>query len=204
MKEKTKYDSMTIVEIEKEIQDNRELSIEAKKEAIKALCVLRSTGRYKENPVYKKSSFENYLMGQFNIRYNTFQEEARAFKFFPEETVKYGVGLVAKIHRVCGAKNEIAAIREIKAADNKTKAPIQRIKIEEIIQKHSTRPVKDEKKNYKQLYLEEVQRHEVLKEKHREALEELKEARVQIGKLKRTVVDMKRVWAEELEAEATA
>lgn len=185
-----KYSGKKISEIEKEITAKNELSLEARKTAIFALRYLETTGRYKENPTYKKSSFADYLMGYHAIRETTYREAFRAFDKFEAETVKYGVGLISKILKVCGAKKERQVIEEIKKTDEALKNPIQRDRIKIIINKHA-KPTPAAKPGYKALYVAEMRKHEVTRRRYKEALADLKEAKRQIEKLKETVLKMK-------------
>jgi len=194
---KKKYEKKTINQIEKEIKTNNSLSIEARKNSILALMYLRDSKRYKENPLYRKSSFENYLMGFYNIKIGTFLESARAFNKHPKESVKYGVGLVSKIGRVCGAVKEKTVLKEINDADKKAKIPLKRDKIESIIQKYAKlKP--PAKPGYKELYVNEMKRHQITKDRYNETIKELKAAKEQIEKLKVTILSFREV-VEELE-----
>lgn len=188
-KVKKKYDGKKIEEIEKEIKSNKVLSLKAKKGAILALLYLRNSGRYKENPMYWKSSFENYLLGFYNIKLNTFMEDARAFSKFEKESLKYGVGLVSKVERKCGQKKQKTVLAEIQRADKDLKKPIQKAKIETIIQKHA-KPILP-KNDYKTMYLNEVRGHEITKQRYADATQELKKAKEQIEKLKATVLELR-------------
>lgn len=180
---KKKYEEKKIGEIEAEIGKNQSLSFDAQKRMVLALSYLRMTNRYKENPQYKNSSFTTYLQGQFNMRMGTFMEKERAIIRFPEEAKKYGIGLVAKVHRVVSAKNEKAVFKEIR--ESQGKLPIKQAKIEAIIQKYA--PVKEPKAptvDWKMKYDMEVLA-------HMETKTALKTAKAQIEKLKATVVELR-------------
>ena len=131
------YDGKKIEEIETEITGKHDLLIETQKDMIFALSSLKMTNRYKENPLYRESSFKEYLLGMFNMRENNFYEMERAFIQFPKEARLYGVGLVAKVRRKCGAKKERAVFAEIAIMQGTLKTPIKREKIESIIEKHA-------------------------------------------------------------------
>lgn len=183
-----KYDGKKIDDIETEIKDNKTLSIEARKVAIFALSYLRITGRHKENPTYRKSNFFNYLFDYYNIREHTFREAEKAFLNYPEESVKYGVGLIAKIGRMCSDSVQTRkAIKDIVNADKELKTPIKREKIDSILNKYA-RPKKDKPQqqvlDYKRLYFKE-------RDDHAATRAELKKAMEQIQKLKKTVSRLK-------------
>lgn len=179
----------SITQIEKSIKADNATAAEARKKAIEGLLYLRDSGRFKENKLYRKSSFENYLMGVFNIRYNTFLESARAFSKYPDESVRYGVGLISKVYRNCGAIKERRVIAEIAEADKKAKVPLKRDKIEAIIQKHA-KP-KPKKNDYKAMYITEVAAHKRTKGQYTDAMKDLKAARNQIEKLKNTIINLR-------------
>jgi len=107
--------------LKKDIKISIESSLESRKNATFALYHLKTSGRFKENPLYKKSSFASYLEGVYNIREGSFNESVRAFLTFPKESVKYGVGLVSKIHRKCGSSKEKQVLKEIKEKEKALK-----------------------------------------------------------------------------------
>ena len=182
---KKMYDGKKIGEIEAEARKNHGLSTEAQGRMIEALSYLRMSGRHKENPKHKNSSFWSYLMDQFNMREKTFREMERAFTYFPEETKLYSVGMVAKVRRNCGAKKEKAVFAEIAKAQGKLKTPIKREKIKAIIQANS--PVEKKKDpviDWRGRYVAEV-------EAHSETKNQLSAAREQIEKLKKTVLELR-------------
>ena len=187
---KEDYDKMTIGDIEAEIKFHHSNSVEEKKKFIFGLQYLKHTGRFRENPVYKKSSFANYLLGEYNMRINSFEESARAFSKYPEESEKYGVGMIAKIRRQCGVKKEKEVIEEIKKTDNQIKARIRRDKIDEIIKRNSKK-IPPQKATYKELYMTEKYMHERTLERYRDVLQQLKEANAQIQKLKTTIISLR-------------
>jgi len=185
-----KYKGKKINEIEKEIIAKNQLSLEARKSAIFALRYLETTGRYKENPTYKKSSFTDYLMGYFAIRETTYRDAFRAFDKFEDETVKYGVGLISKVLRTCGAKKEKRVIEEIKKADKALKNPIQRDKIKTIINKYA-KPTPPTKPGYKALYVAERRLTERLTAQLKDALAVNARLVARVEKLKATVLKLK-------------
>lgn len=180
---KKRYAGKKIGDIEREIRENRGVSFEAQREMIFALSYLRTSGRYKENPQYRKSSFEAYLKGQLNMRMGTFLESERAMIHYPTEAKSYGVGLVAKVHRKCGAQKEKQVFKEIK--ESQGKEPIKQAKIEAIIQKHSPAP------KPKAPVVDWRARYEAEAEAHRETKKQLKAALEQIEKLKATVMELR-------------
>ena len=181
---KQRYDGKKIGEIEGEIKTNHNLSIEGQREMTFALTYLRITGRYKENPLYRESSFAAYLIGQYNMREATFMERERAFLHFYDETKRYGVGLVAKVHRLCGAKKEAVVFKAIKKAEDALQTPIKQEKIESIIIAHAPPPKeKPIRVDWEEKYNREYAAHQ-------ETKHQLLEAKDQIEKLKKTVLEL--------------
>ena len=183
------YDKKTLSQIEKEIKVNNELSIEKKKDAMFALHYLKTSSRYKENPLYKNSSFKTYLMDVHNMRETTFTENIRAFTWFPKESAKFGVGLMSAIHRKCGAEKEKKVVKEINEKAKALKTPIKRGQIQAIIETHA-KPV-HKNPEYKSLYNNELREHQRTKDRLRGALTELTAAKDQIKRLKETIVGMR-------------
>jgi len=134
-------------------------------------------------------------MGFYNIKIGTFLESAKAFNKHPKESVKYGVGLVSKISRICGAVKEKKVLDEINDADKKAKIPLKRDKIEAIIQKYA-KPKPPAKPGYKELYVNEMKRHQITKDRYLETVKELKDAKKQIEKLKTTILSFREVVKE--------
>jgi len=186
------YEKKTIVEIEKDIKTSIESSLESRKDVTFALYHLKTSGRFKENPLYKKSSFASYLEGVYNIREGSFNESVRAFLTFPKESVKYGVGLVSKIHRKCGSSKEKQVLKEIKEKEKSLKTPIKRGQIAKIITQHA-KPSPPAKPAYKSLYENELRMHQVLKERYHDVSTELVAAKEQIEKLKKTIIGLRAI-----------
>ncbi len=106
-----KYDDETLENIESEIQ-------EIHLSQIKELMSIRTTSRHKENPLYAKSSFERYLMGEFNMSLETLLETNAAYDKYPEECIRYGVGTIVEIMKKCGPVAQRKVMEDIKAAED--------------------------------------------------------------------------------------
>ena len=180
---KQKYDGKAIGDIERLIKESRSTSFAAQRDATLALSYLKMSGRFKENPQYQKSSFETYLMGQYNMRMGTFIENERAVTQFPKVAERYGIGLVAKVRRKCGAKAERTVFKEIEASHGK--GPIKQAKIETIINKHSPAPA------VKAPHVDWHTKYEAEATEHAETKRLLVEANDQIKRLKATVLELR-------------
>lgn len=183
---KQKFEKVDIGTLEKMADDARSQSRIQQKEFVEILFYLRISKRWKENKRYAKSSFWIYIEDLFNMRRNTYMENERAFVKFANETVEYGVGLVAKIDRACKSTDVKKVFQEIdKAKDGKMS--LSRDKIEKIIDKHrDPEKAKPDRKDYKTLYIREVEAHQRTKDALKDALKQIEEMADQIRKLKET------------------
>jgi hypothetical protein len=189
---KNKYKNQTIGQIEKLIKSDLEKSIDARREAYLALYHLKTSGRYKENPLYAKSSFKVYLDEVYTIRENSFNESVTAYLKYPEECKSFSVGVISRIRRDCGAKKEKTVMKEIVTKAKSLKVPIKREQIRKIIEAHA-KPKSPVKPAYKTLYNNELRAHQVTKDRYDDAIKELKAARKQIEKLKITILSFREV-----------
>jgi hypothetical protein len=187
-----KYKGKGIDEIEKEIQKSHKSSKNAQADMTYMLAYLKYSKRWKENPVYKNSSFDDYLMGTCNMRRGTFEDNLHAYMHFPEEAKQYGVGTVAKIRRECGAVKEKEVLKEIAASQKGLKKQIDRDKINAVIKKYT--PPKVEKApvmSWKERALNAeallVIRDDTIREKN----EIIRNQAEQIEKLKKTVLELR-------------
>lgn len=193
-KKVTKYDGIRIEELEAQIEKLHILSREHQKEMYECLEYLRHTGRYKENAHYKKSSFWVYLEDRFTMREGTYRENVRAFIKFPVYTIEYGVGMVAKIDRLCGGMRVDKVISEIQREAAARKTPMTRKNMEIIIQKNRKTPkIKREITDWKAMYEAEKSAHNKTKEALKIAVATVKELNDQIEKLKVTAQKVTRI-----------
>ena len=187
-----KYEKKTITQLEKEIKSKIEKSSEARKDATLMLYYLKTSGKFKENPLYSKSSFKTYLEDVYSIREGSFNDTVRAYVKFPKESIDFSVGLISSIYRKCGAIKERKVVDEIIAKKESLKTPIKRAQIAKIISKHA-KPVPPKKPGYKALYDEELRQHQVTKELYQDAVTELKKSKEQVEKLKRTILGLRAI-----------
>ncbi len=130
-----KDDRMTIEVLERQVESSTRLAEESQKEMYEALEYLRYTNRFKENARYKKSDFWAYLDDRFAIKEKHYLEYVRVYTRFPAQAMEYGVGMVARIERICGSKKIKMVFDEIEREQSSHKKPLSRAKIEQIIQK---------------------------------------------------------------------
>ncbi len=179
------YDSMTIADIERKIKELSVASRESMRDMYFALEYLRISNRFKENPGYKKAVFWQYLEDIFTIREGTYRENVRAFLKFPDESAKYGVGVVAKIDRVCGCAKAKKVMDEIRQKTELSKKPLPRSTIETIIQKNRmTTKIEKTITDWHAMY-------EAEKIAHQQTIESLKVANAIIYDLNDQIVKLK-------------
>lgn len=179
----TAYDKKSIDEIEKIADRSCQLSKESRKKFIEVLYYLQFTSRFRENKLYKKASFKDYIYDQFHLRETSYHNEKAAFFQFPDEAVTIGPGVITKARQKCGALKVKKVLAEIVKLPKQTPE-----KINKIIFAHA-KPVKPKptKPDAKQLGLISDRAVEVAKQKTIEA-ESLK---TQVLKLKDTVKNQK-------------
>lgn len=182
-----KFSKLTIGDLEKLAKGKQVNARENQRGLIEILIYLKTSGRWKENRVYAKSSFWAYIEEQFCIRKGSYHEMQRAFIKFPDESLSYGIGLVSKVDRKCGPLEVKKVFSEIDKA--KEAKPITRKIIEKIIDKHRD-PEREktiiERKDWKAMYVREVDEHNKTRQALKEAEEEIAKLQEQIERLKAT------------------
>lgn len=133
---KKKYDNQPIKTIEKEAKSTQGQAKDVYSNFIEILFYLERTQRFKENHVYKKSNFQQYLSFEYGIRFTTYHEARLAYGNFPEFSKKYTPQLVNAIKAKCGAEKLPGVIKEIEAKDADLKKPLPREGIQAIIDKN--------------------------------------------------------------------
>jgi hypothetical protein len=126
-----------ILAIESEIKGFQADSFEARASAILLLQYLKNSGRFRENPYYKNSTFEVYLDSVYGITYKSFHDMGTAIIYYPEAE-KYGAGTIAKIRNLCGVAKVKKVLSEIKAEETKRAKPITRMMIKDIIDRNKS------------------------------------------------------------------
>jgi len=132
---KKQYDKKTIVNIEAQAKKSKALNLKHRKKFIFLLYYLDRTSRYKQNARFKNATFEQYIFDMFGLTIGTYEKERVAFIANPDETEKYGVGVVSKARKDCG----VPAMQRVFVDLDKEKK-LSRDKIIATINKHA-RPV---------------------------------------------------------------
>lgn len=136
---KTAYDKKKVGEIEKEAKSIQSKSKEFYVTFLELMFYLERTGRYKENPVYKKSRFEQYISFQFGITHSTYMDHRKAYNLFPELSLRYSPSMYASAVKKCGSKKVATVFKEVEAKEQELKRPVRVDEIKQIIHKHQKR-----------------------------------------------------------------
>lgn len=142
---KTLYDGKPLSEIQEQCERYKSLSQDNRKDFILTLYYLQRTNRFRENPIYAKATFEQFIGNCFNLRFATYNKERMAFIAHPKAAAKWGAGLIEKIRSECGAGKINDVVKQIEATEN-----VNHTKIDKIIEKNAKpkkeKPVVDTKK----------------------------------------------------------
>lgn len=149
---KEKYGKLTIKQLEGRALKLQGDIVEGRRKFIEILAYIELMRLWRKNPMHKNSSFEVYLADIFNMRMGTYRREKTAFINYPDEVKKYGVGIVARIHKDCTAVKAKSVLKELDEKTGELKTPIKRDQIETIILKHT--PPKKEKSSLSKSYWE--------------------------------------------------
>jgi len=184
---KQRYTGLTIGQIEKDLQGKFYALYVNHREFILGLMYLRDTTRFKENPMYKNSTFELYVNDRFGLAKEKYHNMLIAYINFPDESMKWGAELIGHIKKKCGIDKIATVVDKITAKDATLKGGIKREGIERIILDESkdSAPKKElaPPADYKVSYEEALRTiRQLQKEKY--ALSE------QIKKLKKTVREL--------------
>lgn len=193
---KKKYDGKDLAEIEAMVRDLMSRGRENFVEMVEVLIYLKASKRYKQNPRYARETFSVYVEDLFGILPGTFMQWQKAVGEFPEETKIHGLGLVAKISRICGGQRAKIVFREITTLEEvRTNKGVPREKIAKIIEKNknSRAPVKKEHVDYRALYLEEQRAHKDTQTKLHAAHKKIEELERQVAKLKETAATARKI-----------
>jgi hypothetical protein len=191
-----KYSKQTIAELESVAKTSLTNMKEAQIEMISVLYYLKTTGRFKENKRYAKSSWTTYIEEFIGMRSGTFDEHVRAIINYPEEVKKHHIGLVSKISAKCGAAKAPKVFTEINKlieASHK-EGPAIKDKIDKIINANLKYPVLTKTHNdWEGMYKREMAAHDVTRRELAEANIKVKELTEQVRKLKDSLLKLNKL-----------
>jgi len=133
---KEKFGGQTIAAIEADLDRHHDQVRTGMQGFFAALYYLRRTGRFRENPVFAKATFDDYLAQRFFISRRQYDKVEWAFHKFPEEAARLGPQTVDLVRRKCGAKQAPRVLAEIKQLDTKSKKPVTIDRVYQVIDKH--------------------------------------------------------------------
>lgn len=132
-----KYKEVPVKDIISAIRDEQAKSFEHMKSMVGKLYFLELSKRYKEDPQYKKSSFEDFIGNAFPpMTYNKYYEMRQVYVNFEEEARSLSPEVVARAYRKCGALNMKKALTEMKNREEKTGKQIPLCAKYDIIEKY--------------------------------------------------------------------
>lgn len=129
------YDNKSVKTIEKEAMNHYGKSHSFYEKFIESLRYLQRSGRYTDNPKYKKSRFRDYLRYEFGMALNTYYSHYNAYRKYPKITTRHSPHMVATVQKVCGPKAD-KALQAITTQEEKLKRPIQKDEIQNIVNQY--------------------------------------------------------------------
>ena len=126
---KKRYDGKKIADVEAQAKRASAQSLKNRKAFIEILFYLEKTSRFRENPAYKKSRFELYLMNMFSMSMATYNTERYAFIHAePEFVQKYGARMAGRVLREHGVLKAKKVMEQIAAKDATAEQAMEIIK----------------------------------------------------------------------------
>lgn len=176
------YGHMSLGEVEAIVDEAITWAVQYTAKGVGALFHLEQTQKFREDPRYKDSTFEDYLKYRFYMSYSKFRDLRISFNNYPREMLTYGPQVVAEVRKKCGALNAPKVFQEIQEGCNGLE------EIKATIEKYSTpAPPLDRPATIKS-YESDVEKFRRLFIESQETVVEQAE---QIDKLKKTVVEYK-------------
>ena len=114
-------------------------------------------------------------------------EMQTAYVKYPDQSIEYGIGLMARIIRECGgAVKAKKVLNEMDDAKKQLKRGLNRAQIDKIITKHATPKIKKHVTDWKAMYEAEAKAHEATKNNLKIAIARVRELEGQVARLKVT------------------
>lgn len=130
---KSKYGGKALKEVEailtksmSEYQHNRQVFIEG-------LYWVRHTELFRQNPRYKRSTFDAYVFDNFHLTPATFRKELWAYIHYEKDAQRWGTKLISSILEKCGRAKVLSILSEINRDQKKKKNRLSRNDIQKII-----------------------------------------------------------------------
>lgn len=135
------FKDKSLAEIEQFLAGTKADFIENRRRYILGLFYIRDHELFRDDPVFKNATFDEYLERRHNIRRTRFDNELWAHVFYPEDAKKLGVGNVVKIRKDCGRLRVAGVINKITLLPSPDQLAINEIiKKEKVETAQPTRP----------------------------------------------------------------
>lgn len=182
---KAKYDGQAITELREKAKGLRQQEVRIGCELVEILSYFQLDSNFRKIPEYKKSTFEQFLEGDFQLKMKDFYGMRLSFVRYPDECENIGLAIVKTAIAKCGIDEAAKPLNAITAAQKKRKTPLVHADKLAIIRQYA-KPKPVQEKPFvvpravleQQLEKEQVQRVEVVKklESKDEQIEKLKDA----------------------------
>jgi hypothetical protein len=180
--EQSKFTNMNIKELETHVETFVAFARSAHAEMVAVLLYLKTSGRYKENKTYERSTFYDYLSDRFGISKNAYMNMQRSYAKYPQETKELGSGIVCMALDICGPLKAKKALQKMIEINAKTK--ISRAKMLQIIRENAIPRIEKKNVDWRAMYEVEAAAHSETKNALRSAMAEINELQEQISRLK--------------------
>ena len=130
---KIKYGGLSYADLVSKIKKAQVLSKESQREMTEILCHMKVEHRWNDPPKYKKTTWRDWLMAEFNMLENTFDRNRLAWINYAEISEKYNAGLVPSIQHKCGAEKISTVLKAIDNAQKGKKIPLKREELQKFI-----------------------------------------------------------------------
>lgn len=135
------YAKRSIEAIEKEALGACQLSLDHRQRFIEVLWYLRHSNRFKENPQFKSSTFDQYVKARFGITEVAFDLERRAFFQYGDKVDGLGMGIVKKVLAQVPAPMHVKALEQIRRVSTTPGSPPLWDVAKEVIKRHRKKHV---------------------------------------------------------------
>lgn len=134
---KKKYDKESITTLQNRATSLQKDIVRYKSELIEILYYLDDTKRFRENKVYKNSTFETYLNGMYNMAKSTYLKEKMVVWQYRPLAETYGIGKITKVFNKCDTDNAHKAVKEIERKQMGSNKPLEEKVFNKIIEKYA-------------------------------------------------------------------
>jgi len=196
---KKSYNKKTLFDIENIISTSRESAVNFQVDFYNALFYLESTKRFREDPLFKKAQFKDYLENKWNESFNRYFYVRHAVLGFPKESAELGFPIVAKVIRKCNDALIVPKVlKEIRDVVDKTNPPQFFDKVNEIIDTYNPKLPEKTKPTISELesnIIKLTQENLKLQNKLKETIEQSKRQKETILNYEKELRELKKILA---------